>query len=82
VFAIGGETEMPRLDDAGMYGPDRDLMQAFASAGKTIVSLSAVIPGAPGACPESISPGLRVRIPDPPLSRPGMTADNGWFHTP
>ena len=30
VFAIGGEAEMSRLDDAGMHRTDRDLMQAFA----------------------------------------------------
>jgi hypothetical protein len=29
-FAIGGEAEMPRLDDAGMDRTDRDLMQPFA----------------------------------------------------
>ena len=29
-FAARGETEMSRLDDAGMHRPDRDLMQAFA----------------------------------------------------
>ena len=30
VLAIGGEAEMPGLDDAGMHGPDRNLVQAFA----------------------------------------------------
>ena len=30
VLAIGGEAEMSRLDDAGMHGTDRDLVQAFA----------------------------------------------------
>ena len=30
VFAIGGEAEMSRLDDAGMHRPDRDLMQPLA----------------------------------------------------
>ena len=30
MFAIGGETEMSGLDDAGMHRADRDLMQAFA----------------------------------------------------
>ena len=28
-FAIGGEAEMARLDDASMHGADRDLVQAF-----------------------------------------------------
>ncbi len=30
VLAIGGEAEMTGLDDAGMHGPDRNLVQAFA----------------------------------------------------
>ena len=30
VLAIGGEAEMPRLDNAGMHRPDRNLVQAFA----------------------------------------------------
>ena len=30
VLAIGGEAEMPGLDDAGMHRPDRNLVQAFA----------------------------------------------------
>ena len=29
-LAVGGETEMARLDDAGMHRADRNLMQAFA----------------------------------------------------
>ena len=29
-LAIGGEAEMPGLDDAGMHRPDRDLVQALA----------------------------------------------------
>ena len=29
-FAVDGEAEMARLDDAGMHRTDRDLMQAFA----------------------------------------------------
>ncbi len=30
MLAVGGEAEMPRLDDAGMHRPDRNLVQAFA----------------------------------------------------
>ncbi len=29
-FAVAGEAEMARLDDAGMHRADRNLMQAFA----------------------------------------------------
>ena len=29
-LAVGGEAEMPGLDDAGMHRPDRDLVQALA----------------------------------------------------
>src|SRR5260370_17019615 len=29
-FAVDGEAEMARLDDAGMHRTDRDLMQTFA----------------------------------------------------
>ena len=36
-FAAGGEAKMPRLDDAGMHGPDRDLVQALALGGQEAV---------------------------------------------
>ena len=38
-LAIGGEAEMARLDDAGMHGPDRDLMQILALYRQEGVSL-------------------------------------------
>ena len=34
VLAIGGEAEMAGLDDAGMHGPDRNLMQRLAFGGE------------------------------------------------
>ena len=36
-FAICCETEMPRLDDAGMHRPDGDLMQCLALSGEEFV---------------------------------------------
>jgi hypothetical protein len=45
----GGEAEMPRLDDAGMHRPDRDLMQMFALDGQKFVGLAVVEPGAPAS---------------------------------
>ena len=34
MFAIGGETKMPRLDNAGVHGADRNLVQALTLSGK------------------------------------------------
>ncbi len=38
-LAIRVEAEMPRLDDAGVNGADRDLVQAFAFGGQKCVRL-------------------------------------------
>src|SRR5664279_3375044 len=42
MFAIGGETEMAGLDDAGMNRADRDLVQAFALGRQEFVRLASV----------------------------------------
>src|SRR5437667_5446236 len=36
-FAVDGEAEMARLDDAGMHRTDRDLMQAFADGRQELI---------------------------------------------
>ena len=65
-LAVGGEAEMPGLDDAGMYGPDRDLMQILALDGEEgigLLCLAALLVGAErlGDAPKSeIEPGPRV----------------------
>ena len=38
-LAVGGETEMPWLDDAGMDGPDRDLVQILSFDGQELVRI-------------------------------------------
>ena len=37
MLAVGGKTEMTRLDDAGMHRPDRDLVQAFTFDGEELI---------------------------------------------
>ena len=65
-LAIGSETEMPWLDDAGMNRPDRDLMQVLALDGEEgigLLRLAALLLGAErlGDAPETeIEPGPRV----------------------
>ena len=55
MFAVGGEAEMSRFDDAGMHGTDRNLVQAFAFGGEESVGSS--LPAIPHAV---IEPGSRV----------------------
>src|ERR1019366_5503194 len=38
-LAIGVETKMARLNDTGMHGTDRDLVEAFARGGHKLIRL-------------------------------------------
>src|SRR5207244_8985245 len=86
IFAVGGEPEMPGLDDAGMHRANRDLMQSLAFVCQELVGRGggccACTGGAkrPGLIPRAvIEPWPRIgatgglqpkQVPDCPLKAP------------
>ena len=66
-FAVGGETEMAGLDDAGVHWSDRNLVQALALGGqkgirrRLLVSILAGAERAPRAPASMVKPWPRVR---------------------
>ena len=69
VLAVGGETEMPRLDNSGMHRAHRNLMQAFALRRQECIRFwlprGCAVPQRMAHVPESeIEPSARIRRAD------------------
>ena len=66
-FAVGGETEVAGLDDAGVHRSDRNLVQALALGGqksiglRLLISILAGAERAPHAPRSMVKPRPRVR---------------------
>ena len=60
-LAVGGEAEMPGLDDAGVHRPDRDLVQRLALGGKERVGVPRGWRAASRARADGVRPSGRGR---------------------